>query len=105
VNQAANTCSFTVNPASLNVAINGGSGSFTITTSSGCSWTTSSSVNWIAVAGGGSASGIATYFIVANQGGTARTGTITIAGKTITVNEAGMPAPNAPTGLRIVGRQ
>ena len=107
VNQAAGSCSYTVTPASLSTTIAGGSGSLTVTTSAGCAWTTSTSVNWISIAGSGSASGVANYFITAYTGGgglAGRTGTITIAGKTITVTQGAAPAPPAPQGLRLVIR-
>jgi hypothetical protein len=103
VNQAGGSCTFTVSPASLTLTQAGGTGSFTITTSAGCSWATSSPVGWVAVAGSGSASGTAPYFVAGYTGNGARNTTLTIAGKSIPIVQ-GPAAPSAPAGLRIVSK-
>jgi hypothetical protein len=40
--------------------------------------------------------------VTANTGTSVRTGTLTIAGVTFTITQAGPTAPNAPQNLRIV---
>lgn len=84
-------CSTTLNPASANVAAGGGGGSIGVTCASGCSWTsTSNNPLWITVTGSGSGSGSANYTVAANPG-PARNGSMTIATKTFTVNQAVAP--------------
>ncbi len=94
VNQAA-PCSFVIAPTAANVDSPGSAGSVTITTAAGCSWTaTSNNGDWIAITSptSGSGSGTVAYSVAAN-GGPARTGTVTIAGQTFTVNQAAFVAP------------
>ncbi|HMV85793.1 MAG TPA: putative Ig domain-containing protein, partial [Blastocatellia bacterium] len=84
-------CSFNVTPATVNVVANGGTNSITLQTNGvGCGWTASSNVNWITVNGsaGGIDSGQVTFTTAANASGAQRTGTLTIAGKTVTVTQA-----------------
>jgi hypothetical protein len=64
-------------------------GSFTINTQSGCDWTAVSNAPWITIvtpAGSGSAS--ISYHVTANDTGLPRTGTITVAGQTFTVDQS-----------------
>jgi hypothetical protein len=83
VNQEAG-CSFTVNPAAHNnVPATAVSRVSTVTTGSGCTWSASSSVSWLTVTPGANA---ATINVAANTG-PARTGTVTIAGRAVTVSQ------------------
>jgi hypothetical protein len=67
----------------------GDDGNVNVSTSSGCSWSAVSNVSWIAITSGASGTGNGTvrYLVAANVGG-ARTGTLTIAGQTLTVTQA-----------------
>ncbi|MFO7695154.1 MAG: BACON domain-containing carbohydrate-binding protein, partial [Vicinamibacterales bacterium] len=69
----------------------GGAGSIAVTTESGCSWTGSSAASWITATGGTSASGPGTFtFNVASLSGTAsRTGSLNVAGQTVSVTQQG----------------
>jgi uncharacterized delta-60 repeat protein len=99
VNQAAG-CSFSLSAASANFAAAGGSGSVNVLAGSGCAWTATSNVNWISITGGanGSGNGTVTYNVQPNTG-PERTGTLTIAGHTYTVTQAGgCTFSIAPTG-------
>ena len=83
------TCSFSIHPTSTSVAAAGGSGSVTVTAGSGCSWSaTSNAPSWLSVTSGasGSGNGSVGYSAAANTG-SARSGTITIAGQTFTVSQ------------------
>lgn len=103
VNQASG-CAYTLNPTSLNVTSAGDSFSVTVTSSAaGCTWTATSNVSWITVNGSGSGTGNgAVNFTVAANPGPARSGTITIAGQTFTVNQAGGCAYTVtPTNLNV----
>jgi hypothetical protein len=84
------TCTYTINPTNANVAAGGGTGSVDVTTQSGCSWTAASNNAWIYVTSGGSGTGNGTVnYSVDENTGSARTGTMTIAGQTFTVDQAG----------------
>jgi hypothetical protein len=87
VNQAA-ACIYTLSSVSINVPANGLSGSVTVTANTGCAWTAQSNVPWITVTSNPAGNGNGTVaFTVAANTGTDRTGTITIAGQTFTVNQ------------------
>jgi len=91
VTQAAGTppCTYSINPTEQSIP-NGGKGSsgIAVTTQSTCSWTATSNATWITITGGSpkTGNGTATYSVAANSG-PARSGTITIAGLTFTVNQ------------------
>lgn len=78
----------------------------------GCSWTATSNENWINITfnSGGSGSGWIEYWVENNQSSSPHSGTITIAGQTVTVNQAGatdlirnlsVAASNANGGVNI----
>jgi hypothetical protein len=83
-------CSFTVSPTSQSFDAAGGTGNVSVQTSTGCFWTAASNVTWITVSSGASGTGNGTvvYQVQPNSTGQARTGTLTIAGQTFTVNQA-----------------
>ena len=92
VNQGQSPCTFGVAPASVNVPFGGGSATATVTVRIGCAWTASSGASWIAVASGASGNGNGTVALqIAANGGDARSGTITVAGNTVTVNQGEAP--------------
>ena len=70
----------------------GGSHSAAVTTTSGCAWTGVSNATWITVTSGGSGTGNGTvaYSVAANTSTSPRTGTLTIAGQTLTVTQSGI---------------
>jgi len=86
----ASSCGYSLSATSANAAAAGGSGALNVTAGVGCSWTAWSSASWITVASGASGSGNGTigYSVSANTG-TARSGTLNIAGQTFTINQAG----------------
>ena len=88
VNQAA-SCAYSLSETSASAAAGGGSGAFNVTAVAGCSWTAQSNAAWITVASGASGSGNGTiaYSVAANTGA-ARSGTLTVAGQTFTINQA-----------------
>ena len=92
VNQAAalpQTCAYSVSPGNLKMGKNGDSKSVKVTTSSGCAWTASSNASWISVdPGGGTGTGNVTVSVPKNNGGK-RTGSVTVAGQTVTVEQDG----------------
>ncbi|MGO9614346.1 MAG: glycoside hydrolase family 44 protein [Dissulfurispiraceae bacterium] len=84
----ASTCSFGISPTSATFNRAGNKGSVSITaSSSSCAWTAKSNVSWITITSGASGTGKGTvkYSVSKNSTGKNRTGTMTIAGRTLTV--------------------
>jgi hypothetical protein len=88
--QAGAPCTYSLSGSNATAPPAGSSGTVTVTTQSSCSWTAASNVGWITVTGGGPGSGQAGYSVAAYSGTTARTGTLTIAGRTFTVTQNGV---------------
>lgn len=88
-NFAVINCSFSINPTQQAFFAAGGSGTFTVTTTSECAYTATSNNPWITVTAGASGTGTGTVsFTVAANNGLARTGTITVGGQTFTVTQS-----------------
>jgi hypothetical protein len=87
---AAATCSYAINPVSQSMAAPGGPGTpVAVTTGDGCSWTATSSADWLTVNSGGSGSGNGTVnFTAAPNLAAERVGNLTIAGRTFTVTQS-----------------
>ena len=81
-------CAFAISPESASISSAGGSGRVTVSTGDGCAWTAASNVPWIQIPDGASRSGTGdvTYQVAATTG--TRSGTMTIAGRTFTVNQS-----------------
>jgi hypothetical protein len=90
---APGTCTYTIDPVHASYPALGGSGTVGVTTASGCTWTAASHAGWIAPTSGipGSGPGSVGYSVSANPG-PAGTGTMTVAGLTHTVEQAGCVA-------------
>ena len=84
----ANGCTYSVAPASQSVGGGGGNVTATVTAGAGCSWSASSAVDWVIV-GASSGSGSGPVVLTVKPNATApRTGTVSIAGHTVTINQA-----------------
>jgi len=85
------TCTFSISPTSASQPAGGGTGSVTVTAGAGCAWTAVSNATFITITSGasGSGNGRVNYSVAANTGSTSRNGTMTIAGQTFTVAQAG----------------
>ena len=83
-------CTYAISPTNVNVGPGAATGSVTVTTQTGCSWTAASNSPFLTVNAGSSGTGNGTvgYGIAAN-GPSYRSGTITIAGQTFTVSQTG----------------
>jgi hypothetical protein len=83
-------CSFSLSPSSQSFDTAGGTGNVSVQASSDCSWTATSSVTWISIVSGtsGTGNGTVVYQVQPNITGQARTGSLSIAGQTVTVNQA-----------------
>lgn len=87
-------CTYTIFPTSRSFAILGGAGSVSVSVVSpsfgNCPWTAASNAPWITITSGWSGSGSGTVnYLVALNTGAPRNGTMTIAGQTFTVTQAG----------------
>jgi uncharacterized protein (TIGR03437 family) len=92
-------CTYNVEAAGKSFDATGGSGSATVVAGGGCLWQAASNTNWIAVGGGSPGSGAGTVPFNVSPAGNAvlpRSGTITIAGQTITVTQSASVS-SAPT--------
>jgi subtilisin family serine protease len=85
------SCSYSLSPTSKTIGSSGGSGSFSVSSQSGCSWSASTSKAWIHITGGpsGSGNGTVSYSVDANSSTSQRSGTIQAAGKTFTITQSG----------------
>ena len=82
-------CSATLSPQSQPVGALGGSFTVSVTTQIGCEWQAIESLSWVTITSGssGTGSGTVSYTVFPNVAG-ARSGNISIAGATLTVNQA-----------------
>jgi hypothetical protein len=91
IRQATAICSYSLAPTVQSVGAAGGAGGpVSVVTSVGCGWTAVSNAPWITVTAGqsGSGNGAVSFTVAANSGDT-RTGTLSIAGQTLTVTQVG----------------
>jgi hypothetical protein len=86
-------CSSALSSTSKSAPAAGGDESITVTASAACTWTTQSGAGWIQIVWPSSAAGSAlvAYSVAANPAITVRSGTLTIAGQSVTVTQAGAP--------------
>ncbi len=103
-------CSASIDPTSALVPQPGGNGSVSVTTEVGCAWTAQSNAPWVSITSGGSGSGggSVSYAVTPNQSTTPRSGTLTIAGQTFTVDQdefvcdVALSPSSLPAGVREV---
>jgi len=83
-------CTATLSPQSQPVSALGGTFTVSVTTQLGCEWQAVESLSWVTINAGsssGTGSGTVSYTVQPNLAG-ARSGNISIAGATLTVNQA-----------------
>lgn len=86
-------CNFSVTPSITNAASSATTGNVAVnSTLNQCTWSARSNVDWISFtpSANGSGNGNVAYQIAANPTTAARTGTLTVAGQTITVTQRGL---------------
>jgi hypothetical protein len=95
VSQAAAACTYSVTPTSVSAPAAGSTGTITVTVTAGgsCTWGSFSSTPWVTVSGGRTGSGTATYTVAPNATTSSRSGTILVAGKTISFTQAAALSP------------
>ncbi|MBI3683138.1 MAG: pre-peptidase C-terminal domain-containing protein [Acidobacteria bacterium] len=86
-------CTFNVAPAQPSPCT-GGEARVAVTAGPACRWTASSNAAWITIVSGteGTGNGAVTYRVEPNPGSTARSGTLTIAGQTVSLTQSGCAA-------------
>jgi RHS repeat-associated protein len=92
VTQAPNqaSCTFALNPSSWLYPIEGGGGSFSVTTGAGCHWDAATGDGWITVTGGATGTGNgAVGFTVQANNGLSRLGSISVRGQLFTISQCG----------------
>ena len=92
-------CTYSISPNGASFTAPAGTGSLSVTTQTGCTWTAASNDSWIRITSGasGGGSGTVKYSVTANTGASSRSGSITAAGQTFSVQ----PGRAAAEGLRI----
>ncbi len=87
-------CSYALSLQNQTVPSGVSSGSVNVVAPSGCGWTATSNAPWLTVTSGGSGSGNGTvsYSVASDPLPSSRSGTLTIAGQTFTVNQIGVNA-------------
>jgi len=84
-------CTFGAAPTSAVFLPAGGSGTVNVTTDADCSWTATSQVSWITIQSGrnGSGNGVVGYKVDRNNSKNVRSGTMNVAGRTVTISQGG----------------
>lgn len=101
VGRAATGCAFTVSPLTATASLAGGTLTFNVSTAAGCAWSSSSPADWATLRApvSGSGNGTVTVAVAAN-GAAARSATLTLAGRAVTISQAG--DTTAPRGTVVI---
>ena len=96
--QTGMNCTYSIDPIDYSHSANAEIGSVTVNTSAECSWTATSNVDWATITAGanGQSNGTVTYSILANPNSESRSGTLTIAGQTFTMNQTAIISELVP---------
>ena len=98
-------CNYSIAPAERSHPSGAGNSSVNVTAGTTCAWTATSNNDWINVTAGASGTGNGTVFysVQLNPDLTGRTGTMTVAGSTFTVVQAGLPPDITRPTVSITG--
>jgi len=102
---ASPACTYSVSPPGQSFVSRGGPGIANVTTQSGCTWTALSNAPWLVVTSNSSVTGNGTvnYSALSNTSASVRTGTLTVAGQSITVTQdGGNGAPRHAFDIHII---
>jgi RHS repeat-associated protein len=82
-------CSYCITPASKAFASASDIGTVAVVAPGGCGWTATSNDPWIIITSGGNGTGdgVVNYSVADNGGNNPRTGSITVAGQTVTITQ------------------
>jgi hypothetical protein len=105
-NVTPSSCSPVISPMNQAFLSEGGTGSVTVTVSSECNWIATSNVSWITITSGSSGIGTGTvsYSVSANTTTIQKTVTMTIAGETFTVTQAGASTSKCSTWDQVISK-
>jgi len=80
-----------ISPADLSFGANGGIGKVDVAAPAACNWTASSGASWIMITSGlnGTGNGSVSLVVQANSSSAARSGTLIIAGRTVSISQEG----------------
>ena len=89
VTQAGVGCTYALSSTTFQFSKSGGTGSVMVTTNPGCGWTVTSSATWVtpAAPASGTGNGTLSFTVARNRPNSPRTGTLTVAGRTVTINQ------------------
>jgi YVTN family beta-propeller protein len=92
-------CTYSLSASSASMSAAGGSGSVNVFAANNCGWSAVSNMGWTQVTGGwsGTGNGIVSFAVNSNSSVNSQSGTLTIAGQTFTISQAGY-APPPPSG-------
>jgi hypothetical protein len=85
------SCTYALSTSAWGAAAAGGSSSINVTAGTGCTWAATSSATWLTITSGatGTGNGAVAFSASANTSSSLRTATLTIAGQTLSVSQAG----------------
>jgi hypothetical protein len=88
--EPTSNCSYSISPSTpQSVATSGGTVNVSVTGTEGCGWSAVSNASWVTVSSGSTGTGNGSVALtVASNTGAARSGTVNIAGQTLTINQA-----------------
>jgi hypothetical protein len=86
-------CTYSISPVSQSFGPEGGASTVNVTATSGCNWTAVSNASWLVITSNSSVTGNGTvnYSALSNSSASMRTGTLTVAGQSVTVTQSGVP--------------
>ncbi len=102
---SGSSCTYAVTPTTFKLGgNNNASGTVNVTAGGNCAWTAVSNAQWLSISSGASGTGNGSVGFKATKNSTdaPRTGTLTVAGQTITVIQSRQGKPGPPNGLKIV---
>jgi len=98
----ASSCATSVGATSISAPASGGSYTLQVSTGTGCAWAVSTYLSWVTMwTSGGSGSGPVPFAVKPNPTTSSRSGTITIAGRAVTVRQNGQSVSPAAYQLTV----
>ena len=98
----ATSCAPAVSATSISAPASGGSYTLQVSSATGCAWSVSTYLSWVTMwTSGGSGSGPVPFAVNPNPSTSSRSGTLTIAGKSVTVRQNGQSTGPATHQLTV----